>query len=176
MPAYHIPIDFTNIIISREEYKRISEFDVCLSVHRYIFVKNKNQLDATECFIALIICSTRIGHFNAHHQDLETIYVCVITTYGLQCLVAGCRESSAGNRLSPRRGMLHDCCWLSGVRCRQQAVRPERGMLHDCVVQHPSFWTHSLLPYTWPPTTSNQALHTIGGNNTHIVSSSWWWE
>ena len=25
-----------------------------------------------------------------------------------------------------------------------------------------------------PPTTSNQALHTIGGNNTHIVSSSWW--
>jgi len=21
----------------------------------------------------------------------------------------------------------------------------------------------------------NQALHTIGGNNTHIVSSSWWW-
>jgi len=25
------------------------------------------------------------------------------------------------------------------------------------------------------PITSNQALHTIGGNNTNIVSSSWWW-
>ena len=37
------------------------------------------------------------------------------------------------------------------------------------------FWTHSLLLCTWPPTTSNQALHTIGGNNAHIVSSSWWW-
>jgi hypothetical protein len=47
--------------------------------------------------------------------------------------------------------------------------------IHDCVVQHPSYWTHSLLPCIWPPTTSNQALHTIGGNNTHIASSSWWW-
>ena len=39
--------------------------------------------------------------------------MCVITAYGLQCLVAGCRGSGTG----------------------QQAVRPERGMLH--VVQHP---------------------------------------
>jgi hypothetical protein len=42
------------------------------------------------------------------------------------------------------------------------------------VVQRPSCWTHSLLLWTWPAT-SNRALHTIGGNNTHIVSSSWWW-
>ena len=32
--------------------------DVCLSVHRCICAKKKNQLDATEWFIALIICST----------------------------------------------------------------------------------------------------------------------
>ena len=75
-------------------------------------------------------------------------YMCVITAYGVQCLVAGCRGSVAG----------------------QQAVRPGRGIL-----QHPSAWTHTLLSYTWPPTTSNQALHTTGGNNTHIISSSWWW-
>ena len=43
-------------------------------------------------------------------------YMCVITAYGVQCLVAGCRGSGT---------------W-------QQAVRPERGMLHDFVVQHPS--------------------------------------
>ena len=36
-------------------------------------VEKKNQLDATECFIALIICSTCFGHFYAHHQELETI-------------------------------------------------------------------------------------------------------
>jgi hypothetical protein len=47
--------------------------DVCLSVHRCICVEMKNQLDATEWFIALIICSTCFGHFNAHHQELETI-------------------------------------------------------------------------------------------------------
>jgi hypothetical protein len=41
-------------------------------------------------------------------------YMCVITAYGVQCLVAGCRGSGAG----------------------QQAVRPRRGMLHDAVVQH----------------------------------------
>ena len=33
----------------------------------------------------------------------------------------------------------------------------------------------SLLSCNWPPTTINKALHTIGDNNIHIVSSSWWW-
>jgi len=47
-------------------------------------------------------------------------YVCVITAYGMQCLVAG--------------------CWGSGTG--QQAMRPGRGMLHDCVV--------SLLTYSLP--------------------------
>ena len=80
-------------------------------------------------------------------------YMCVITAYGVQSLVAGCRGSGAG----------------------QQAVNPGRRMLHDGVVQHPSFWTHSLLPCTWHPTTNNKALHTIDSNNTHIISSSLWW-
>jgi hypothetical protein len=78
-------------------------------------------------------------------------YMCVITAYGVQCLVACCRGSGAG----------------------QPAMRFGRGMLR--VAQHPSSWIHSLLSWTWPPTTSNQTLHTIGGNNTHIVSSSRWW-
>jgi len=35
----------------------------------------ENQLDATECFIAIIICSTCFGHSHAHHHELETILV-----------------------------------------------------------------------------------------------------
>ena len=38
-------------------------------------VEKKNQLHVTECFIALMICSTCFGHFYAHHQELETICV-----------------------------------------------------------------------------------------------------
>ena len=35
--------------------------------------------------------------------------MCVITAYGVQCLVAGCRGSSAGlQAMRPGRGMLHD--------------------------------------------------------------------
>jgi len=39
------------------------------------FIEKKNQLDATEWFIALIICPTCFGHFYSHHQELETICV-----------------------------------------------------------------------------------------------------
>ena len=38
-------------------------------------VEKKNQLDVTECFIALMIRSTCFGHFYAHQQELETICV-----------------------------------------------------------------------------------------------------
>jgi len=37
--------------------------------------REENQQDVTECFIALIICSTCFGHLYAHHQVLETILV-----------------------------------------------------------------------------------------------------
>ena len=36
-------------------------------------------------------------------------YICVITAYGVQCLVAGCRGSGSGQQaVSPGRGVLHD--------------------------------------------------------------------
>jgi hypothetical protein len=38
-------------------------------------VEKKNQLDVTECFIALMIRSTCFGHFYVHHQELESICV-----------------------------------------------------------------------------------------------------
>jgi len=53
----------------------VYKLDVCLSVHRCVCVEKKNQLDATEWFIALIICSTCFRHFIAHHQELKTICV-----------------------------------------------------------------------------------------------------
>ena len=50
----------------------------------------ENQLDATECFIAIIICSTCFGHSYAHHQELETILVLLPHTVR-NALVAGSR-------------------------------------------------------------------------------------
>ena len=46
------------------------ELDVCLSVHRCICVEKKNQVDVSEWFIALMICSTCFGHFYVQHQEL----------------------------------------------------------------------------------------------------------
>ena len=61
--------------VGQKVYKAYVLLDVCLSVHRCICVEKKNQLDATERFIALIICSTCFGNFYAHHQELEAICV-----------------------------------------------------------------------------------------------------
>ena len=94
-------------IVCEGEIKHIFQLDVCLSVHRCLCVEKKNQLDVTECFIALTICPTCFGHFYVHHQGLEIM--CVITAYGVQCLVAGCRGSGTGKQaVCPGRGRLHD--------------------------------------------------------------------
>ena len=74
--------------------QRFSELDVCLSVLRCICVDKKNQLDATEWFIALIICSTRFGHFYAHHKEIETICV-LLPPMVCDALVARCWRSGA---------------------------------------------------------------------------------
>ena len=73
----------------------VYEFDVYLSVHRCICVEKKNQLDATEWFIALMICSTCSGHFYTHHQELEAICVLLLPIV-YDALVTGCWRSGAG--------------------------------------------------------------------------------
>ena len=45
---------------------------VCASQYKH---REENQLDAAECFIAIIICSTCFGHSYAHHKELETMLV-----------------------------------------------------------------------------------------------------
>jgi len=62
--------------------------------------REENQLDATECFIALILCSTCFGHLYGHHQELETIRVLLPHTV-CNVLVAGGQQSS---RLCVRDG------------------------------------------------------------------------
>jgi len=61
-----------------------------------------NQLDATEWFIALIICSTCFGHLYAHHQDLETVVV-LLPHMVCNALVAasGMREAARAAPLIP---------------------------------------------------------------------------
>ena len=122
-------------VISLFAWESSRKCDVCLSVHRCICIEKKDQLDATEWFIALIICSTCFGHFYAHHQELETICV-LLPPMVCDALVAG--------------------GWRSGAR--QPAMRSGRGLLLDWVKQHPLSWTHSKLSCTWPPTTSNQGI------------------
>ena len=60
----------------------------------FLVVEMKNQLDATEWFIALIICSTCFGYFYAHHHELETICV-LLPPMVCDALVAGCWMSGA---------------------------------------------------------------------------------
>jgi len=70
--------------------------------------KEENQLDATEWFIALTICSTSFGHLYAHHQELETILVS-LPHMVCNALVAGGRRSGAGQQaMRPGWGKLLD--------------------------------------------------------------------
>jgi len=75
--------------------------------------KEENQLDVTECFIALIICSICFGHLYAHHQELETILVL------LSHMV--CNVLVSGGRL---------------LRGEQQAMRPGGGKLCSRTISH----------------------------------------
>ena len=59
--------------------------------------REENQLDATACFIALIIYSTCFGHLHSHHQELETILV-LLPYMVCNVLAAGGRRSVAGQQ------------------------------------------------------------------------------
>jgi hypothetical protein len=59
--------------------------------------KEENQLDATEWFIALIICSTCFGNIHAHYQEPETILL-LLPHMVCNALVAGGRRSGAGQQ------------------------------------------------------------------------------
>ena len=108
------------------------QLDVCLSVHNCICIEEKNQLDATKWFLALIIRSTCFGHFYAHHQELETICVCYCH---LWCAVLG--------------------CLLSGVRCRAAgyASRKRDAARLSCNIPLPGHIACCPTPYPRQPAT-----------------------
>jgi len=56
--------------------------------------REENQLDATEGFIGLLICSTCFGPLYAQHQELETIFVLLLHMM-CNALVADGRWSGA---------------------------------------------------------------------------------
>ena len=68
----------------------VSEFDVCLSVHRCLCVEKKNQQVATECFIALIYAQ-HVSGTSVPIIRRSRLYVCY---YCLWCAML--------------------CCWLLG--------------------------------------------------------------
>jgi len=124
-------------------------FDVCLSVHRCLCVEKKNQLDATDWFIALIICSTCYGHLYSHHQELQTILV-LLPHMVYNVLVAVVGVQVQGSRL----------CVQDEGNCSHNFPHP--GLIACCSA------SNSRTPAT-------KALHTICSNNRSIVWSSWWW-
>jgi len=63
--------------------------------------REENQLDATECFIAIIICSTCFGHSYAHHQELETILVLLPHMVCNAGYESGMREAARAASLIP---------------------------------------------------------------------------
>ena len=67
----------------------------CEGYTNELCVGKKNQLDASEWFITLIICSTSFGHFYADHQELETICA-LLPAMVCDALFAGCWRSGAG--------------------------------------------------------------------------------
>jgi len=117
---------------------------VCASLHKS---REENQRDATECFIALMICSTCFGHLYAHHQELETILVL------LPRMV--CNALVAGGRL---------------LGAEQQAMRPGCGKLCRTISLILDKYPAALHLDCRPPAT--KALHTVCGNNTSIFLSS----
>jgi len=61
----------------------------------------ENQLDATEWFIALVICSTCFGHLYAYHQELETTLVLLPHMVLNAGYTSGMREAARAASLIP---------------------------------------------------------------------------
>jgi hypothetical protein len=79
-------------------------------------------------------------------------YACVIAACGVKCL--GCWWSAVGSG-------------AAGYASRMREIVQSHNF------RHPGRIACCSTPNSRPPAT--KALHTICGNNTSIVSSSWWW-
>ena len=97
-----------------------------LSPNIYYMRTEENQLDATEWFIALVICPTCFKQLYAHHQDLETILV-LLPHMVCNALVAGGRLLGAERQaMRPAWGRLWDSYFAEHVR-QFELTRQSRG-------------------------------------------------
>ena len=76
-------------------------------LHTLLYLKNKNQIDATCYFIALLIGSICFGHYYAHHQELTTIML--ITTLD----ISFCKDG---------RGSVNVKLWFLVVYVRREVL------------------------------------------------------
>ena len=79
-----------------------------LGALKKVIREGKNQLDATQCFIELVICSTCFGLVYAHHQELATILLLRHVACNSWLLVVG-RSGSGQKAMRPEWGMLFNC-------------------------------------------------------------------
>jgi len=71
----------------------------CMFVRASLYVRREeDQLDATEWFIVLVICSTCFGHFYAQHRELETILVLLLH---MVCNAGGRRLGAGQQAMRP---------------------------------------------------------------------------
>ena len=120
-PAYSVPILYreypdSHVLLFENgssvlifwSYAPMPKLDVCLSVHRCICVEKKNQLDATEWFIALITYSNVSGPLCPSSGARD--YTMLLRPMLCYALAAGCRGSGAGQQgVRPGWGILLDC-------------------------------------------------------------------
>ena len=110
-----------------------------LSILRLVYMYNelqhmRREEKPTRCHWMVYCIYNMVNMFRAHlcpSSSGSRDCMRVITAYGVQCLG----------------------CWWSEIRFRTAGYASGWGMLLE---QNPPSRTHSLLPFTWPPTTSNQ--------------------
>jgi len=129
--------------------------------------REENHPDATECFIALIICSTCFGHLYAHHQELETIPV-LLPHMVCNALVAGGRRSGAGQQaMRPRWGKLLDwSSWWWAYKCPKHVEQLKSAINHSVA----SSWFSSLRIYNNARTNTHQNVSPLLNIIQFIVS------
>ena len=58
---------------SGSTYQNTRRHLTCVCPCIVVICEEENKLDATQCFIELVNCSTCFGHVYAHHQELAII-------------------------------------------------------------------------------------------------------
>ena len=125
----------------------------CVTENISKYIEKKTQLDATESFIAAYNMLNMFQALLCSSSGARDLYVCY---YRLWCAMP----------------------WLLVVEGQVRAAGYESGMkdvdrLQSSNIPHPGRIADWPVPDLRQPET--KASHTISGNNTHIVSSSWWW-